>query len=182
MLTTNEPSHGLLFGSFLYRADLFEAEDLRIRWESLYGTGFSFAPEFNPLAAYYAHEMGNQESLLRIFFTTSESYPREYLLTTKLVMLEWEREWAIEDKRQMNIDVGFLTAENFLLATTKNYSHRVFLGQNIFADLTYYFHQGELQTFPWTYPDYLDPKKLEYFSWLRQYLLQSKSLFNRHTR
>ena len=180
MLNLSEPSKGLLFGSFLYRSDFFSAEDLKQRWESLYGTGFLFEPEYNPLASYYAHEMGQQDSLKRIFLTTSQAFPREYLLTTKLMMLDWEREWAIDGKRRVNIDVGFLSAENFLLATTKNYSHRIFLGQKIFADMTYYFHQGELQTFPWTYPDYVDPKKLEYFSWLRQYLLQSISLSNRH--
>jgi hypothetical protein len=182
MLTLSVPSQGLLFGSFLYRSDLFNPEDLRTRWEAIYGKGFSYGPEFNPLAAYYAGEMGPENSLKRVFFTSSKSYPREFLLSAKLQMVEWEREWSVEGKRQVNVDVGFLTAENFLLATTKNYSHRVFLGQNIFADLTYYFHQGTLQTFPWTYPDYVDPKKLEYFTWLRSYLLQSISLSNRPTR
>jgi hypothetical protein len=69
--------------------------------------------------------------------------------------------------------VGFLSLENFILATTKNYSHRVFLGQGIFADLTYQFHNGALETFPWTYPDYLDEKKREFFTWARSYLLQA---------
>jgi hypothetical protein len=46
----------------------------------------------------------------------------------------------------------------------------------IFADLTYYFHQGKLQNFTWTYPDYLDEQKKEFFCWGRSFLLQSKAL------
>lgn len=72
----------------------------------------------------------------------------------------------------VNADIGFLSLENFILATTKNFSHRVFLGQSIFGDLTYYFHLGELQTFPWTYPDYVDEEKKNFFTWGRGFLLQ----------
>ncbi len=69
--------------------------------------------------------------------------------------------------------------ENFVLATTKNYSHRPYLGQNIFADLTYHFHQGQFEFLPWTYPDYRDPKKVEFLSWARSYLLHKLSLITR---
>lgn len=178
MLQTTPPSKGLLFGSFLYRSDLFDEQILLGRWEALYGKCFSYVPEGNPLSQYYSAEMGPVEKLSRVFFVSTELFPREFLLSCKLLMINWEQEWAVEDKRMVNIDAGFLCVENFILATTKNYSHRVFIGQNIFADLTYQYHQGSLQTFPWTYPDYVDPKKIEFFTWLRSYLLQSISLFN----
>lgn len=76
----------------------------------------------------------------------------------------------------VNIDIGFLTLENFVLATTKNYSHRIFIGQNIFADLTYHFHQGEFRSLPWTYPDYLDDQKKDFIKWGRSFLLQIQSI------
>jgi len=171
MLTTSVPSQGLLFGSFLYRNDLHTEESLTTFWELQSGKSFSLVPKSNPLANYYSKEMG--ENLSRIFFLTSQTFPREFLLTTKLQALEWEAKWAAHGNRMVNVDTGLLSLENFLLATTKNYSHRVYLGQNIFADLTYQFHQGELQSFPWTYPDYLDDQKKDFFLWGRTYLLQS---------
>lgn len=171
MLTTTVPTQGLLFGSFLYRNDLHTESSLTAFWEEQFGKSFSLVPANNPLANYYAKEMG--ENLSRIFFLTSGHYPRELLLTSKLQALEWENKWAIDGKRMVNVDTGFLSLENFQLATTKNYSHRVYLGQNIFTDLTYQFHQGELQSFAWTYPDYLDPQKKDFFLWGRTYLLQS---------
>ena len=166
-------SSGLLFASFLYRRDLHSEESLFSFWEEKFGKSFLFVPKINPLSAYYSKEMGEESNLARFFCLTSAHYPREFLLSTKLESLQWEEKWSDGDKRMVNVDIGFLTLENFLLATTKNYSHRVYLGQNIFADLTYQFHQGELQTFPWTYPDYVDGEKKEFFTWGRSFLLQN---------
>ena len=167
------PSPGLLFGSFLFRADLYQDQFFTEFWESQFGKSFSIVPNENPLSQYYSKEMGS--NLSRIFFLSAESFPREFLLATKILSLSWEDQWRVDGNRMVNVDIGFLTAENFLLGTTKNYSHRVYMGQNIFSDLTYYFHQGELQTLPWTYPDYLDDQKKEFFSWGRSFLLQNRS-------
>lgn len=174
MLETETPSQGLLFASFLYRSDLFSEEEITEFWEKHYNQSFGLCPALNPLAQYYSREMG--EPLSRKFFVTSSSCSRETLLSAKLQSLEWEKNWAQDNKRRVNVDIGFLSLENFLLATTKNYSHRVYLGQNIFADLTYYFHEGKFQTLPWTYPDYLDEEKKQFFTWCRSYLLQIRGV------
>ncbi len=176
MLKLETPSQGLLFFGLLYRSDLFTQEYLLQKVESLYGKQISFTPKFNPLAAYYSKEMGEENLLKRIFFVSSGAFPREFLLTTKLLSLEWEAEWAQEGKRMVNVDVGFLSAENFILATTKNYSHRIFLGQNIFADLTYQCQEGQFQALPWTYPDFKDQEKIEFLSWCRTFLLMSSKI------
>jgi hypothetical protein len=161
---------GLLFGSFLYRSDLFESSELKQLWEETYGLSFSMAPAHNPLFEYYANEMGS--SLGRIFFLTSTAFRRESLLQAKLHALDWEQSRLKDGNRLLNVDIGFLSPENFILATTKNYSHRVFIGHDIYADLTYQFSSGRLQTLPWTYPDYADEEKKSFFNWARAYLLQ----------
>lgn len=171
MLETSPASHGLLFASFLYRSDLFTEKNLVDFWEQNFGNSFLWAPEFNPLNNYYVREMG--APLKRFFVLTSQKYPRDLLLSAKLDSLKWEKQWATENKRMINVDLGFLSLENFQLATTKNYSHRIYLGKNIFSDLTYYFHQGQFQTLAWTYPDFVDPKKIEFLTWGRSFLLQS---------
>jgi hypothetical protein len=149
---------------------LFNEDNLKDHWEQQFGKSFALIPEFNPLNDYYSREMNTP--LERIFLLTSQTFPREFLLSTKLQSLIWEKNWAIQDKRMVNVDIGFLSLENFILATTKNYSHRVYLGQDIFADLTYHFYQGEFQTLPWTYPDFVDPKKKDFLTWGRAFLLQ----------
>jgi len=169
MLITQTPSNGLIFFSILYREDLFEENFFKKKLAALYGDMIVFKPQNNPLVEYYTKEMG--AGLTRVFFVSSETYPREYLLSTKLKALEWENELAQDSKRMANIDTGLISPENFILATTKNYSHRVYLGQNIFADLTYQCVNGSFESLPWTYPDYVDLEKLEFLNWCRNYLL-----------
>ncbi len=43
-----------------------------------------------------------------------------------------------------------------MLATGKNYSHRIYIGRGIYADLTLIYQRGAYQALPWTYPDYAD--------------------------
>jgi hypothetical protein len=172
MLTRIPTRPGLLFGSFLYRNDRCSLEQLLALWENHAGSSFVYFPEFNPSITYYAKEMGTVDSLERFFVFSLDLHPREALLQTKLRSLDWEARWAPDGRRNVNVDVGLLSLENFILATTKNYSHRIFLGEDIFADLTYYFHQGRLQVLPWTYPDFVDETKLELFRLMRSYLLQ----------
>ncbi|MCM2351949.1 MAG: DUF4416 family protein [Bacteriovoracaceae bacterium] len=174
MLTTNTASPGLLFASFLYRTDLHSLSELTQFWEKHFGPSFSFVPEFNPLNEYYSKEMG--QGLSRVFFLTAASYSRDHLLKVKLQSMQWENTWAENNQRRVNVDIGLLSLENFILATTKNYSHRVYVGQDIFADLTYYFHQGAFQTLSWTYPDFLDLQKKDFLEWGRSFLLHSMNL------
>lgn len=170
MLQPGVASPGLLLFSILYRPEL---EEQLTRFEQLFGELISFNPTFNPLIDYYTREMGGP--LSRILLVTNKTYPREFLLSTKLLSVEWEREFAINNKRQMNIDVGFISLENFLLATTKNYSHRVFIGQNIYADLTYQFINGSYEPLPWCYPDYRDVEKMTFLNWCRSLLLMQSA-------
>lgn len=171
MLQTAPTPPGLLFGSFLYRSDLFSESQLLLRWSEHYGEDcLIFHPEFNPLFEYYAKEMGPE--LKRFFVISKKLLTRDYLLQTKLQTLKWEIEWSVSGKRMVNVDVGMLTLENFILATTKNYSHRVFIGHDIFADLTFQFQKGKFQSFPWSYPDYLDEKKIDFLTQARSILLK----------
>lgn len=176
MLKRIESSPGLLFGSFLFRNDLHTEAELSSFWESKFGESFKYTPQHNPLNAYYSKEMG--PDLSRIFFLSATPVTREALLKVKLESLAWEQQWSQEGSRRVNVDIGLLSLENFLLATTKNYSHRVYLGDDIFADLTYIFQQGSFHVLPWTYPDFDDPLKREFLEWGRGFLLNIAG--NRH--
>ncbi|MFL5784402.1 MAG: DUF4416 family protein [Bacteriovoracaceae bacterium] len=171
MLKTQPSRPGLLFGSFLYRKDLHSEENLIKLWCDKYGTGEILRPTFNPLISYYQKEMG--PDLERFLIISHRTFPRSELLSSKLYSLKWENQFARDEKRTVNIDIGLLSAENFLLATTKNYSHRIFIGEDVFADLTFEFRQGQWQTLPWTYPDYQDPEKMAFLSKARDRLLAS---------
>ena len=170
MLKTQAPTAGLLFSGFLFDSFVVSQDEMISIWEDLYGPSFYFIPAFNPFKNYYAAEMGEEKNLRRFFLLSSKTFERDILLPAKLKSLELEFTWSQSGKRKVNIDPGLLTLENFTLATTKNYSHRTYLGQNIFTDLTYQFQHGKFETLPWTYPDYVDDEKIQFFTWARSYL------------
>ncbi len=55
--------------------------------------------------------------------------------------------------RRVNIDPGYLTAAKFVLATHKNFAHRLAVGQGVFAELTLCFSRSGMVHHDWTYPD-----------------------------
>ncbi len=101
---------------------------------------------------YYCPEMGNK--LLRRFLLFGASSPREGLVDLKLRTNRIESLHSEDGRRSVNIDPGYIALEHVVLATTKGYTHRIYLGRGIFADLTLVFENGSYRRLPWTYPDY----------------------------
>lgn len=69
---------------------------------------------------------------------------------------------AFPEARPLNLDPGLLTLGKFMLATTKDQAHRIYLGQGIFAEVTLRFHDGAFEPWPWTYADYRQPAVLDF--------------------
>lgn len=105
---------------------------------------------------YYEKEMG--AGLLRSWHAYAKRCRRDSLAALKHLAIEMERNFLQGDRRQINIDPGLLTLENFSLATTKNFSHRLYLQDGIFAELTLIYEGKGYQPLPWTYPDYRSPQ------------------------
>jgi hypothetical protein len=120
---------------------------------------------------YYEKEMGI--SLIRLFVAFKRLIEPERLPGIKLWTNELEKQFAMEDHRRVNIDPGYITAERLVLATGKNFTHRIYLGQGIYADLTLLFQQKSFHAMPWTFPDYADPKIIAFLNTVRrEYLIQ----------
>ncbi|MFB0519132.1 MAG: DUF4416 family protein [Acidobacteriota bacterium] len=104
---------------------------------------------------YYTTQMG--ENLLRRFISFQQLIEPGLLPEIKVRSNHLEEEYALRSsqvKRPINLDPGYLTATSLILASTKNYAHRVPLQKGIYAELEYIFKKGEAQSLPWTYPDY----------------------------
>lgn len=114
---------------------------------------------------YYAKEMG--WPLYRHFISFENLIRPEFLAEAKLITNKIENEHLSGDQRKINIDPGYISLERLVLATGKNYTHRIYLGNGIYADLTLVFHAGSFKPLPWTYPDYKDEKAVAWFNTLR---------------
>jgi hypothetical protein len=123
--------------------------------------------------SYYETEMG--APLYRRLLTFKKPVPQDQLVRIKLYTNELEIQYMEDGKRRINADPGILSHERFVLATGKNFTHRIYLNNGIFADLTLIFTKGRFQELPWTYPDYKDKKILSFLEKVRsKYLLDSK--------
>lgn len=125
--------------------------------EECFGPTDSVSPELPfTFTAYYDRELGTP--IARRFVSFARLVPQDGLITAKLATNALEARLAGPDgRRRVNCDPGILTQERLVLATGKNFSHRVYLGQGLFADLTLVFRAGSWQILPWTFPDYASP-------------------------
>ena len=105
---------------------------------------------------YYQGEMGGP--LHRRLLAYKQLVAQDGLAAIKCTTNRMEARDTMEGRRRVNIDPGLLLPERFVLATGKNFSHRIYIGQGIYADLTLIYTGGAYQTLPWTYPDYADER------------------------
>ena len=106
--------------------------------------------------SYYDPELGTPITRRILAFTGPMEMDR--LAEIKLATNRLENAWQQDGKRLFNLDPGYITQERLVLATGKNFSHRIYLGQGIWADLTLMFHKGDWFDLPWTFPDYATPE------------------------
>lgn len=101
---------------------------------------------------YYEREMGAWLARRLIGFEkliSPESLPDIKLQTNRV-----EDRFSPAGQRVINIDPGYLSASHLILATGKGYTHRPYLRDGIYADLTLIYTDGAFHALPWTYPDY----------------------------
>jgi hypothetical protein len=165
------PSPARLLVSVIYRQERDFERSLRRIIERMGAIGRVSNPFPFDRTDYYEREMGSP--LFRRFLLSSNAVSRDDLAATKLAAEEIEREFSVHGKRIVNIDPGLLADENLVLATGKNYCHRIYLRDGVFADLTLVFEKGEYRALPWTYPDYASPEVRTFLTGLRREFRES---------
>ncbi|ADG70401.1 DUF4416 family protein [Brachyspira murdochii] len=117
---------------------------------------------------YYKEEMG--DTLNKRFIVFKNMIERDYISNVKRITDNIEREY-LDDKnnRKINIDPAILTLENFILVTNKNFTHRIYLKDGVFADLTLIYKKKEGYTeLPWTYADYSSDETKKFLKKIRE--------------
>lgn len=120
---------------------------------------------------YYKDEMG--ENLEKTFVSFSELIDSENLPDIKIMTNNIEEEFSENQKRTVNIDPGYISSSKLVLATTKNYSHRIHLAKGIFGDVHLNVFKGGFKSNPWTYPDYKEDTVITFFNRVRKIYLEA---------
>jgi len=79
---------------------------------------------------------------------------------------------ALPLPRPVNLDPGIIEPSKLILATTKNYSHRIYIGKKMYAEVTLVFDKGTWRSLPYTYPDYRQQCYFDFFNKVRTRLLE----------
>ncbi|MBF0527956.1 MAG: DUF4416 family protein [Deltaproteobacteria bacterium] len=137
---------------------LFGAETERLNraaawWSTLVGPIDYVSPFFAfDQTTYYQAEMG--DLLVKRLVAAEQLMDPTDLVRIKVETVAYEQTQAMDGKRAVNLDPGYISAERLVLATGKNAAHRIYLGQGVWGDLTLVFQSGGFLSLPWTYPDY----------------------------
>jgi hypothetical protein len=138
--------------------------------ENKFGEIDHVSPEysFSEISPYYDPEMGS--GIYKVIYSFKKTVDRSFLKDVKIYCVELEKEHTEDGNRMINLDPGLLTLENFILATGKNYSHRIYLGDGVFAEVTLMFgKKNVIRELPWTYRDYLFEPARTFLLELREY-------------
>ena len=124
---------------------------------------------------YYDAEFGL--NLERCFLSFETLIDPGRLATIKVLTNMLEQRWAEHGHRRINLDPGYISQSKLILATTKNHSHRVYIGQGIYAEVTLAYRNKDFRPWTWTYPDYRTEAYLEIMRTIREvYISQLRAL------
>lgn len=145
----------------------------------LFGPVHSESPIFAfTMTDYYAQEMGS--NLVRTFTSFSDPFDPERLAEIKIATNRLEESLAsafasLGVQRPVNLDPGYITPAKLVLATTKDFSHRICIGKGIYAEVTLNFTRTGCRFFEWTYPDFKSGISTPWFLEQRRHLMERES-------
>lgn len=111
-------------------------------------------------SSHYREELG--WPIFRQFIFFRNIIDPGILADVKLKTNEVENALALNAKRRINLDPGYLTLPRIVLASTKNRAHRIYLGKGIYGEVTLMYRDKEGAFMPhlFTYRDYQDERTL----------------------
>jgi len=118
---------------------------------------------------YYDAEMGSP--LYRRFLGFADLIEAPFVADAKIASNEIETSMAGKYPgvgRPVNLDPGYLEQSKIVLASTKNFFHRILISRGIYAEVTLHYQDKRWKPFPWTFPDYSSEKYHAFFTALRE--------------
>jgi Domain of unknown function (DUF4416) len=123
---------------------------------------------------HYRDEMG--ENIIRKFIFFERLMDPGNLPSIKHLTIDMEKQFAVPGSgslcRRINLDPGYVTEAKVVLATTKDFVHRLYIGENLYGEVTLRYSAKERSFIPHdlTYPDYRTKSYLELFNNARESL------------
>ncbi len=125
---------------------------------------------------YYDLQMGSP--LYRRFAGFERLIDPAALVEAKLATNAIEAEFAArgggQPARPINLDPGYVESSKLVLASMKNFSHRIYLARGVYGEVTLMYHKGRWDGLAWTFPDFASARYHPFLSSVRQRLMDSQ--------
>jgi hypothetical protein len=161
----------------LLSADTWLIDEVCTELSSSYGP-VDFVSELLPFryTRYYEAELG--ADLSRRLVSFEHLIAPDTLPEIKNAANAMEAARAGENaQRRINIDPGYIALSHIILATCKGFSHRPYLRDGVYADLTLIFKAQSFQALEWTFPDYGSAQMIALLNTMRSsYLHQLRAM------
>ncbi|MDD5495550.1 MAG: DUF4416 family protein [Candidatus Omnitrophica bacterium] len=167
MGTAHIPSKVKLFTGLIY-GDEEILQEVKTALESKFRNSIAYesAPLEFTYTNYYNEEMGG--NLKRRFISFKDHVPLEDIYKKKIGANNVERAFSESGRRRVNIDPGYIDLAKLVLFSTKDYSHRIYLADGIYAEITLIYKDRHFNHMGWTYPDYKSSAYLKIFNDIRK--------------
>lgn len=162
------PELALLFVSTLYCKEDFFNNSRKILEENFGEISFISPSLPWDYSSYYKDEIG--WPLYRKFIFFQNLIDPGLLADIKLRTNGIELSLSSEGKRVINLDPGYLTLSKVVLASTKDYAHRIYLGKGIYGEVTLIYKDNIYKPHLFTYKDYQDKTHIDIFLKAREVL------------
>lgn len=133
--------------------------------------------DFDKYTYFYNNEMGYKLQGKLISFKNL-IHPSE-LAEIKLTTNKIEELFKVDGKRKINLDPGYIHHTQFVLASTKHWANRIYIGRGIYAEITLMYVNGKFMPLDYTYPNYKDQEYIQKLTGIREIYLKKRKEFYR---
>lgn len=132
----------------------------------------SAALPFDKYTYYYNDEMGYKLEGKLLSFKRM-IHPSELSLI-KGITNSIEKDFAIDGSRKINLDPGYIHHAQFVLASTKHWANRIYIGNGMYAEITLMYLNGKFTPYNYTYPNYKDEEYIKELTKIRNLYLEKR--------
>lgn len=104
------------------------------------------------ISEYYREEMG--WPIFRKFISHFDLIDPKEIAPIKITCNHIEDELAVDGKRKVNLDPGYIDYNKVILASAKYNAQKIYLDLGIYADPTLWYENGAFQSYPYSFPDF----------------------------
>lgn len=170
LATVCKPPPAKLFLAIMYRDDTSKEKALEVFTKRFGDVDKEFGPlEVAAYTHYYDKKMG--KGLKKCYMTFKKLIERHELCAIKIFTNEIENKLMKNGKRPVNLDPGYLNNDKLVLASTKDFFHRIYLDKGIYAEVTLHYRKGKYRFFSWTFPDYKEKEVQKFLEKARAQLV-----------